>query len=342
MGTFQLPAQASITPNSAGTIGLLVKGAASQSANLQEWHDSAATVRSYVASDGSLSVAPAGNVNALNVTSNSGGNSLRFGITGFAVSTFSTIGNLTYQNLAQLEVLTGVGSRRVLGLKGGTNQTADFVTMLASDASVLGGTNALGQTFTGSTSPILTAVGGTIQSIATGANPLVTMASAHNIGVGDLVTLAGTTGSTYNGTFVVATVPLTTTFTITSALTAGQAAAGGTVSLPAQASITARSTGTVGQIVKGATSQISDLFQGLTAGGTTVFNVGAGGSIATAVSLRVGSVTAGVGSGVGVLALANATTVPTANPTGGGVLYSEGGALKWRGSSGTVTTIAVA
>lgn len=35
-----------------------------------------------------------------------------------------------------------------------------------------------------------------------------------------------------------------------------------------------------------------------------------------------------------------AATVPTANPTGGGVLYVEAGALKYRGSSGTVTTIA--
>jgi len=48
------------------------------------------------------------------------------------------------------------------------------------------------------------------------------------------------------------------------------------------------------------------------------------------------------GSGVGVVGLANAGTVPTTNPSGGGVLYAEAGALKWRGSSGTVTTIAVA
>jgi hypothetical protein len=46
------------------------------------------------------------------------------------------------------------------------------------------------------------------------------------------------------------------------------------------------------------------------------------------------------GSGVGVIGIANAPTAPTTNPTGGGVLYAEGGALKWRGSSGTVTTIA--
>lgn len=39
------------------------------------------------------------------------------------------------------------------------------------------------------------------------------------------------------------------------------------------------------------------------------------------------------------LHLANATA-PTGNPSGGGVLYVENGALKYRGSSGTVTTIA--
>ena len=37
--------------------------------------------------------------------------------------------------------------------------------------------------------------------------------------------------------------------------------------------------------------------------------------------------------------MANATA-PSANPSGGGVLYVESGALKYRGSSGTVTTIA--
>jgi len=46
--------------------------------------------------------------------------------------------------------------------------------------------------------------------------------------------------------------------------------------------------------------------------------------------------------GVMVMAIADATTVPTTNPTGGGILYVESGAMKYRGSSGTVTTIAVA
>lgn len=48
------------------------------------------------------------------------------------------------------------------------------------------------------------------------------------------------------------------------------------------------------------------------------------------------------GSGTGVVGIANATAVPTANPTAGGVMYVEAGSLKFRGSAGTVTTIAPA
>ena len=48
--------------------------------------------------------------------------------------------------------------------------------------------------------------------------------------------------------------------------------------------------------------------------------------------------TSAFGSGVGVLAIANAGTNPSTNPSGGGVLYSDAGAGKWRGSSGTTTT----
>ena len=48
------------------------------------------------------------------------------------------------------------------------------------------------------------------------------------------------------------------------------------------------------------------------------------------------------GNGVKVIFIANASTVPTTNPTGGGVLYVTAGALKFRGSGGTVTPIAPA
>lgn len=52
--------------------------------------------------------------------------------------------------------------------------------------------------------------------------------------------------------------------------------------------------------------------------------------------------TTSVGAGVGVIGIGNATTVPAGNPNGGGVIYVEAGALKYRGSNGTITQLAAA
>jgi hypothetical protein len=86
--------------------------------------------------------------------------------------------------------------------------------------------------------------------------------------------------------------------------------------------------------------------------GTQVFGANASGGItytgltvlqmAANRNLQLASATVSIGGGSGVIGIANATTVPTSNATGGGILYAEGGALKWRGSSGTITTIAAA
>jgi hypothetical protein len=46
------------------------------------------------------------------------------------------------------------------------------------------------------------------------------------------------------------------------------------------------------------------------------------------------------GTGSGVIGIAEAKAIPTGNPSRGGILYVEGGALKYRGPMGTVTTIA--
>ncbi|MEU6704717.1 hyaluronoglucosaminidase [Streptomyces wuyuanensis] len=60
-------------------------------------------------------------------------------------------------------------------------------------------------------------------------------------------------------------------------------------------------------------------------------------------SVQVGATSLSVGglNGAGI-GLTNVTAAPSSNPSGGGVLYAEGGALKWRGPNGTVTTIAPA
>lgn len=65
----------------------------------------------------------------------------------------------------------------------------------------------------------------------------------------------------------------------------------------------------------------------------------ASGEFDVARSLRIGGATAG--GSVGAICVANANTIPNANITGG-TIYVEAGALKFRGSAGTVTTIAPA
>jgi hypothetical protein len=48
------------------------------------------------------------------------------------------------------------------------------------------------------------------------------------------------------------------------------------------------------------------------------------------------------GGGKGVIVIANASVAPTRNIAGAGILFVEDGALKYRGSNGTVTVIAPA
>lgn len=60
---------------------------------------------------------------------------------------------------------------------------------------------------------------------------------------------------------------------------------------------------------------------------------------ATQANIQLLSATNAFGGGVGVIGIANAGTPPGSTPSGGGVLYVDAGALKYKGSSGTVTTL---
>ena len=56
-------------------------------------------------------------------------------------------------------------------------------------------------------------------------------------------------------------------------------------------------------------------------------------------NLQIGATTGVYAGGSGVIGITNATTAPTSNPTGGGILFVETGALKYRGTSGSAATI---
>jgi hypothetical protein len=323
--------QLGVISTSATNIGAVIRGAASQTANLQEWQDSAGTILARVTSGGAFF--------------------------------------LTAPTLYAPSISAGAATNMGLRIYGSVSQTADLTQWQTSASAVLAGTNAVGQTFTGSTQPVTTQVGGTpTATTGTGTTATITLTSAPNVAVGDLIYVTGFTPLGYNSTtpVVVTGVSNTSPFSVSyaNATTAAMTVAG-TVSTPAQASVTARSAGTKGLIVKGASGQATRFLEVQDSTGAAQFWVNQAGvtvaqnGISTGVytansdgstvfttpgskNVQMGGGSASVGGGSGVVGISDRTTPPTSNPTGGGILYAEAGALKWRGSNGTVTVIAPA
>ena len=160
-----------------------------------------------------------------------------------------------------------------------SGQTSDLQQLQNSAGTVLGGRNALAQIYTGSTSPILVATGGaTTAATGDGTTATITTTSAHGLAVGDLVTVAGVTPTGYNATALITAVGTTTTFSYLNATSGAQTVAG-TVSAPAQSSVTARSAGTRGLIVQGAASQTANLQEWQNSAGTAVASVSSAGVV---------------------------------------------------------------
>ncbi len=135
------------------------------------------------------------------------------------------------------------------------------------------------------------------------------------------------------------------------------AAAFGTSSVLGRVSISTGSTGTIGQVIRGVSGQTANLMElqdstgaviGSFSGSNATFTTN-GGVVATSGLRSQAAITTGTNSStsyvsnatVGHFIMQNASVVPN-TPSSSGVLYVESGALKYKGSSGTVTTIAVA
>ena len=238
-----------------------------------------------------------------------------------------------------------------IAIKGRASQTADLTQWLSTAGTVLGGRNAAGQTFAGSTAAV---VGSTTTAITSAAYTSATVAvftygGTSLVQVGQTVTVAGVTGGAYNGTWVVSAVT-STTFTVLGSGFTNNAGTGGTFTLSAVGSFTAGTSVTTPLVIKAAASQSANTLEIQNSSGSTILQIFSGGSVSSngslagnttvsaGQSIRVGSTSATI-SGGPLAFFANATA-PSANPTSGGYIYVESGALKYRGSSGTVTTIA--
>lgn len=323
---------ASISPTSASSQALIIKGAASQSANLLELQDSASTVQTLVSSSGQI-----------------------------ASNQRATFGSTTISGLAHLTVAQGNAGRVSLGLQNtASSNTGDLASYFNVSSAVIGGRNANAQIYTGSTAPLTTQVGGaTTAASGTGTVATITTTSNHNLAVGDRITVAGVTPTGYNGTFIVTAVTANTV-SYANATTGSQTVAG-TVSVDAQASVTARSAGTIGLIVRAAASQASRIQSWQNSSGTELAYVQASGQIVSTNSMvssgdvvsTGGSVKAqnglftGGGENSGGFAFMTKQNAAASNPGAGiGKLYfrdgTNAGTLKLvvrAGAAGAETTI---
>jgi len=113
--------------------------------------------------------------------------------------------------------------------------------------------------------------------------------------------------------------------------------------------ITNDTAGNTGLRVQGAASQTANLQEWQDSSGNVLLAITSSGGIGTSglTAIRIdanrnvalNSNSGSYGNGQAVTFIGNATTAPTANPTGGGVLFVETGALKYRGTSGSAATI---
>lgn len=102
---------------------------------------------------------------------------------------------------------------------------------------------------------------------------------------------------------------------------------------------------TVGLFLKANSATASDLVQIQDSTGALRLNVDKTGQLVArrnlyaTLGIQVGGTSATFGGGAGVLGFTDATTVPTTNPAGGLVAYSQSGVLKYRQPSGAVVTL---
>jgi hypothetical protein len=364
----------------ASRIPVVVQGAASQTANLQEWQNSAGTILTRVSSDGQL-VANAQITAQSGLDVTGGGNGLRSiagastvvpllvrGASAQTADLFVLQNNgLTTQFRVDPNGMTIANSLGVAGspsgisyayfttpaanaipvvIRGATSQTSDLLQFQASGGTYAGGFERGGAL---NIQPTTAANGYSLMARAASASVIPVMvrgAASQSADLQQWQDSAGTRLISVNpaGSLV---------FSGSGSLLSGTNGRGLFIT---------NDPAIVPATIRGAASQTANLQEWQNSGGTVKAQIQAGGNfvndsnIKTPAILDTGTSTAinfgssrnvglfaasgSFGGGGGVLSIANAGTVPTSNPTGGGILYVEAGALKYRGSSGTITTIA--
>lgn len=337
LGTpFTSNAQVFINTAATTYLGLVIRGVASQSADLQQWQNSAGTVLANIRSDGGLYV-----------TANSDNRLWNLGIGGSS------------NGISWLYVTPQAANQKPVVIRGFASQTANLQEWQDSSGNILTRVASNGDFLSNVT------IGATFFSDGTATRPYIDFATPNRL-------IVQTRNAAYVGLVVKGAASQTANLqewqnssgTVLSLIDSAGRLGLGSSSAPSN---TLQVTGTAFiNLSTGAATTPLTLNNSDTSGVTTVkLGFSSTGTVKASISAAVygndylafntgsdteraridgsGNLLLGMTtiatSSAKTLHMANAT-VPTANPTGGGVLYVEAGALKYRGSSGTITTIA--
>lgn len=183
-------------------------------------------------------------------------------------------------------------------------------------------------------------IGGASGVTGSGVNQQVTLwsgtstinGSANFTFTGSLLTVVG--GITQNTGAVGLTANAASSFTTSAGALTFTAAAASTWSTAAGALTLTSAAAATWSTAAGALSIDSAVALNLGITNATVVQI-----VRSGINVAIGGA-GSFGAGTGVVFLADTTLAPSANPTGGGILWSAAGVLTWRGSAGTITQIA--
>jgi len=285
---------------SASTVKLTVKGYTSQSANLQEWKNSAGTVLTSISSTGKLTSAVDASINGVAFGLGSSGSASR---------------NIAI-GLAAGESFGGNDQNLAIGYSAGRYNYGANNVLIGDGAGIYNGGGG------GSNNTYLGVQAG--YSGAGASNVMIGYQAGINTAGNNKLVISNSSTATplIGGDFSAKTLTIAGNASIISQAT-------GTVGLIVKA--IASQTANLQQWQNSDGGVLAYVSNDGTFQNTGDINSGS--------TIRLGSGASSAG-GYPVFAIKNATVAPTSNPTNGGVIYVESGSLKYRGQGGAITTIA--
>jgi len=308
-----------ISNASAGVVALSVKGAASQTENVQVWQNSGASTLARVSANGSIATAA----------------NLAVGLTAIT-------------NANQFQVTATSATQTGAVIRGAASQTADFLQIQNSSGTSYLTVNNIGSLLFG------TGSGSFLSGSSGRINVQLSDATAIGVSVRGAASQSANLQEWQNsGSTVIASITNGGALATTSYV---QNVAANTPYIDFTTAnkmiVQTRNAAYVGLTIRGSTSQSVNLEEWQDSAGTVLASISSAGAsnFASMVATGTARASAGLGSSsvalstivsnvtAGHLVLQNISTAPNAG-TGGGTLYADTGALKYRGTSGSAATI---